>query len=199
MPFPSDCLTRCVYAVTLRMQVRRAVLRLLPKLPVLSTGSSGGPLGASNSLQYPVAELKQPAAAAAKPAGGQGGFQNTGHVQQQQQQHHQGEQAMGQQQGLMQEAATTSGSSGSDSDAGNGNGSSSSSNIAELLRPLGPCPICSTSDILVPFVAHPCRHIFCYYCLQSHCAADSDFQCPVDGERVDALQRYVRPVPVTPG
>jgi len=73
-----------------------------------------------------------------------------------------------------------------------------SSNVAELLQPVGPCPICSSSEILVPFVAHPCRHIFCYYCLQSHCAADSEFQCPVDSIRVDALQRYVRTVPPAP-
>lgn len=191
----------CASRVTLCLQVRRAVLRLLPKLPMLSTGSSGGPLGTANSLQYPVAELKQPppAAAAANPAGGQAGSQATGPIQQQQQQQRQGEQALGQQQDLMQGASGTSGSNGSSGVGGTSNDSSSSSNIAELLRPLGPCAICSTSEILVPFVAHPCRHIFCYYCLQSHCTADSDFQCPVDGVRVDALQRYVRHVPLAAG
>jgi peroxin-2 len=146
------------------LQVRRFVLQLLPKLPMIGGGSSMA--GSASSLQYPVAALSQPQkpSAAAAPTHG-GGANDSQQVQQ---------------------ARMT----GSSSSSGGGGGSS----LQELLKPLGPCPICSTSDILLPFVAHPCRHIFCYYCLQSQCAADSDFACPVDGVRVDALQRYVRVV-----
>jgi peroxin-2 len=152
------------------LQVRRAVLRVLPKLPMLS--SAGGPSGTgSSSLQYPRAELKPQAAAAPSAAAGACGAASQSSGQQQQ---------AAEQQSLLQEAS--------------GN---SSISLQELAQPLGPCPICSTSEILVPFVALPCRHVFCYYCLQSHCNADSDFPCPVDGVRVDALQRYVRTVPAT--
>lgn len=151
------------------LQVRRAVLRVLPKLPMLS--STSGPSGTgSSSLQYPMAELKPQAAA----AGAHGAASQTSEQQQQQK--------AAEQQGLLQDASGSS---------------SRSISLQDIVQPLGPCPICSTSEILVPFVALPCRHVFCYYCLQSHCTADSDFPCPVDGVRVDALQRYVRTVPAT--
>lgn len=137
------------------------------------SSSSSGHAGAASSLQYPIADLKQQAQKARTPAG-------TTEAQQQQQQRRE-------QQELLE--------SGIDNSSQTGNSNSSGSSVEELLKPLGPCPICSTSEILVPFVAQPCRHVFCYYCLQSHCAADSEFQCPVDGVRVGALQRYVRTVP----
>eukprot|EP00879_Flechtneria_rotunda_P019026 GHRR01019975.1.p2 GENE.GHRR01019975.1~~GHRR01019975.1.p2 ORF type:complete len:157 (+),score=48.81 GHRR01019975.1:720-1190(+) len=72
----------------------------------------------------------------------------------------------------------------------------SSNSTVDLLQPVGPCPICGVQEILVPFVAHPCLHVFCYYCLRGHCAADETFQCPVDGTRVEAMQRYMRKLPV---
>ncbi len=56
--------------------------------------------------------------------------------------------------------------------------------------PPGPCPICGLREIAVPYVALPCRHVFCYYCLRAHCEADTGFECPVDGVRVAALQRF---------
>lgn len=62
----------------------------------------------------------------------------------------------------------------------------------DSLKPVGPCPVCGVAEILVPYVAFPCRHIFCYYCLRSHCEADQGFQCPLDGARIDAMQRYLR-------
>jgi peroxin-2 len=55
--------------------------------------------------------------------------------------------------------------------------------------------VCGARDVLLPYVALPCRHIFCYYCLRSNCAADAAFACPVDGVRVRGLQRLLRCVP----
>jgi peroxin-2 len=160
------------------------VLRLLPKLPMLSSSGAGAG-GVSSSMQYPKAEPQSNAALAAASSSSS----VTADAAQSSQQMQGCDQAPEQTQQDMQDSSGgTGGSSGA-----------SSSSIAALLAPVGPCPICSTSEILVPFVAHPCRHVFCYYCLQSHCAADSEFQCPVDGVRVDALQRYVRAVPVAPG
>lgn len=159
-------------ALCVLSQVRRAVLHFLPKLPVLSTGSSD--TAGQSGMQYPMAEPSLPLDPSPKH---DGVIATTQQLEQPLQQA--GEQA------LQQIDANTSNSSSG----------ASAGSIAELLRPLGPCPICNTGDILVPFVAHPCRHVFCYYCLQSHCAADSEFACPVDGVRVDALQRYVRTVP----
>jgi hypothetical protein len=164
------------------LQVRRAVLHFLPKLPVLSTGSSDA--AGQSGMQYPMAEPLPPLVPAPKHDAVTAGTQQQQQTPQQQEQPKQaGQQAL--------QKNDAGGSSSSSSSASGGS-------IAELLRPLGPCPICNTGDILVPFVAHPCRHVFCYYCLQSHCAADSEFACPVDGVRVDALQRYVRTVPVAP-
>jgi len=61
---------------------------------------------------------------------------------------------------------------------------------AEQFEPPGPCPICGLREIVVPYAALPCRHVFCYYCLRAHCEADTAFECPVDGVRVAALQRF---------
>jgi hypothetical protein len=179
---PSACL--------LLLQVRRAVLRLLPKLPMLSSSSSTAAGGVSSSMQYPKAVLQSDAAAAAVATSSHSSSVAADAAGSSQQMHG-SNQNQAPEQTQQETQDSSSGGTGVSSDT-------SSSSIAALLAPLGPCPICSTSEILVPFVAHPCRHVFCYYCLQSHCAADSEFQCPVDGVRVDALQRYVRAVPAAP-
>jgi hypothetical protein len=59
---------------------------------------------------------------------------------------------------------------------------------------VGPCPICGAQEILVPFVAYPCRHVFCYYCLRGVCEVDQQYSCPLDGQRVEAMQRYMQKV-----
>lgn len=56
--------------------------------------------------------------------------------------------------------------------------------------PAGPCPLCGSTELLLPLVALPCQHVFCYYCLRSNCAADKDFECPWDGQRVEAMRRW---------
>eukprot|EP00877_Chromochloris_zofingiensis_P014144 jgi/Chrzof1/8984/Cz03g31260.t1 len=58
------------------------------------------------------------------------------------------------------------------------------------LQAAGPCPICGIQEILVPFVALPCRHVFCYYCLRGHTEADREYKCPIDGLKVTAMRRY---------
>lgn len=65
-------------------------------------------------------------------------------------------------------------------------------------HPAGPCPLCGAPDILVPFVAMPCRHIFCYVCLRAQCEADAQFACPLDGARVTALRRLAVRLPPDP-
>ncbi|KAG1675900.1 hypothetical protein FOA52_001557 [Chlamydomonas sp. UWO 241] len=54
----------------------------------------------------------------------------------------------------------------------------------------GPCPVCASDEVLVPFAALPCAHVFCYYCLRANCEADAAFACPLDGVRVDAMRRW---------
>jgi peroxin-2 len=57
-------------------------------------------------------------------------------------------------------------------------------------RPQGPCPVCGSEDMLIPVVAQPCGHCFCYVCLAGSAAADSAYACPCDGVRVTAMKRW---------
>jgi peroxin-2 len=57
-------------------------------------------------------------------------------------------------------------------------------------HPPGPCPLCGAGEILTPYVALPCRHVFCYYCLRANTEGDARFCCPVDGRRVRFLRRW---------
>ncbi|XP_078431829.1 pex2/Pex12 N-terminal domain-containing protein / zinc finger (C3HC4-type RING finger) family protein isoform X2 [Wolffia australiana] len=50
------------------------------------------------------------------------------------------------------------------------------------------CPICQLNPT-VPFVALPCEHRFCYYCLRTRCSANSHFRCPRCNEIVRAMRR----------
>ncbi|KAF6263305.1 Pex12 amino terminal region-domain-containing protein [Scenedesmus sp. NREL 46B-D3] len=152
-------------------KVKQFILKLLPRVPAVAAGGGSG-VG-NGTGQYPLA--------------GKEWSSSSGWQQQPQQQDLQ-EYQQGQQPAEQQEAGGRSSSSSS---------SSSSSNMhraADVLRPIGPCPICGVHEVLVPFVAYPCRHLFCYYCLRSHTEADQGFCCPVDGLRVDAMQRYTAPV-----
>ncbi|XP_074557878.1 peroxisome biogenesis protein 2 isoform X2 [Curcuma longa] len=51
------------------------------------------------------------------------------------------------------------------------------------------CPICE-SDPAIPFVALPCQHRFCYYCLRTRCSAVNSYRCTRCNEPVIAIQRY---------
>ncbi|CAN6573333.1 unnamed protein product [Malus baccata var. baccata] len=52
------------------------------------------------------------------------------------------------------------------------------------------CPICQASPT-VPFLALPCEHRYCYYCLRTRCAAVPAFRCSRCNEPVVAMQRHV--------
>lgn len=51
------------------------------------------------------------------------------------------------------------------------------------------CPICQNSPS-IPFLALPCQHRYCYYCLRTRCAATPSFRCSRCGEAVVAMQRF---------
>ncbi|KAF2301191.1 hypothetical protein GH714_020739 [Hevea brasiliensis] len=73
-----------------------------------------------------------------------------------------------------------------------------SSSIKNLLSPFskdkssssagddGTCPVCQAIPT-IPFLALPCQHRYCYYCLRTRCAASSSFRCPSCSEPVHAL------------
>nr|CAD1842413.1 unnamed protein product [Ananas comosus var. bracteatus] len=50
------------------------------------------------------------------------------------------------------------------------------------------CPICHSSPS-IPFLALPCHHRYCYYCLRTRCVAVSSYRCARCDEAVVAIQR----------
>ncbi|VVA18692.1 PREDICTED: peroxisome [Prunus dulcis] len=77
-----------------------------------------------------------------------------------------------------------------------------SSSMKNLLRPFSKdksssskeddfaCPICQAGPT-VPFLALPCQHRYCYYCLRTRCAAVPAFRCSRCNEPIVAMQRHV--------
>uniref|UniRef100_A0A2C9W244 RING-type E3 ubiquitin transferase (cysteine targeting) n=1 Tax=Manihot esculenta TaxID=3983 RepID=A0A2C9W244_MANES len=53
----------------------------------------------------------------------------------------------------------------------------------------GTCPVCQAIPT-IPFLALPCQHRYCYYCLRTRCAASPSFRCPSCSEPVVAMQRH---------
>ncbi|KAK8955271.1 Peroxisome biogenesis protein 2 [Platanthera guangdongensis] len=51
------------------------------------------------------------------------------------------------------------------------------------------CPICHTNPT-IPFVALPCQHRYCYYCLRTRCTSVSSYRCARCNEPVAAIQRH---------
>ncbi|KAK0598415.1 hypothetical protein LWI29_034428 [Acer saccharum] len=51
------------------------------------------------------------------------------------------------------------------------------------------CPICQATPT-IPFLALPCQHRYCYYCLRTRCSAAASFQCSRCSEPVIAMQRH---------
>ncbi|XP_073116398.1 peroxisome biogenesis protein 2 isoform X2 [Elaeis guineensis] len=51
------------------------------------------------------------------------------------------------------------------------------------------CPICHANPT-IPFVALPCQHRYCYYCLRTRCAAVGSYRCARCNEAVVAIQRH---------
>ncbi|XP_010539489.1 PREDICTED: peroxisome biogenesis protein 2 [Tarenaya hassleriana] len=50
------------------------------------------------------------------------------------------------------------------------------------------CPICRV-DPATPFLALPCQHRYCYYCIRTRCASAASFRCLRCNEPVVAIQR----------
>ena len=50
------------------------------------------------------------------------------------------------------------------------------------------CKICQRHDIVSPYAAQPCGHVFCYYCIYSNTLADGQYECPECFVRVDAIK-----------
>ncbi|KAJ0256740.1 Peroxisome biogenesis protein 2 [Hirschfeldia incana] len=50
------------------------------------------------------------------------------------------------------------------------------------------CPICQV-DPATPFIALPCQHRYCYYCIRTRCASAASFRCLRCNEPVVAIQR----------
>ncbi|XP_051114826.1 peroxisome biogenesis protein 2 [Andrographis paniculata] len=78
-----------------------------------------------------------------------------------------------------------------------------SSSVKNFLRPFSKdkssnsegddalCPLCHATPT-TPFLALPCQHRYCYYCLQTRCsAATTSFRCSRCNEPVVAMQRHV--------
>lgn len=51
------------------------------------------------------------------------------------------------------------------------------------------CPICQANPT-IPFIALPCQHRYCYYCLRTRCTASPSFRCVRCNEPVIAMQRH---------
>lgn len=51
------------------------------------------------------------------------------------------------------------------------------------------CPICQANPTTV-YLALPCQHRYCYYCLRTRCAASPSFRCMRCSEPVVAMQRH---------
>ncbi|KAK4361913.1 hypothetical protein RND71_017154 [Anisodus tanguticus] len=76
-----------------------------------------------------------------------------------------------------------------------------SSSVKNILRPFSKdkssdssvddtlCPICQGKPT-IPFLAIPCQHSYCYYCLQTRCSASPSFRCPRYGELIADMQRH---------
>ncbi|XP_042036497.1 peroxisome biogenesis protein 2-like isoform X1 [Salvia splendens] len=81
-----------------------------------------------------------------------------------------------------------------------------SSSLRKVLRPFSKdissnsegddalCPICQATPT-TPFLALPCQHRYCYYCLRTRCSASMSFRCSRCSEPVVAMQRHGDSVP----
>ncbi|CAM6045316.1 unnamed protein product [Sphagnum compactum] len=66
--------------------------------------------------------------------------------------------------------------------------SNDQSSVASL--PEGTCPVCEAYPITTPFMAIPCGHLYCYFCLRTRTLADANFRCRRCSTNVVALKRF---------
>ncbi|KAI8469203.1 MAG: Pex12 amino terminal region-domain-containing protein [Monoraphidium minutum] len=177
-------------------RLKRAMMRIFPRLPLVAGGAGGGPGGAPQGWTVEAEEAAVPAAPApakeqarAKGAPAGGGSSGGGGVGGPEQEQERGRRTRRRVSWLDEQPAAAGQAAGSGGGGGDTN-SDAGTGGEEEFEPPGPCPICGLREIAVPYVALPCRHVFCYFCLRGHCEADAAFECPVDGVRIGALRRY---------
>ena len=94
--------------------------------------------------------------------------------------------------GAASAAASSAASSSSSAPDAEGNAGDGEKREEEKPPPSPPPPLacgtCGAAPPCTPFAALPCRHLHCYYCLASLCAADPGHECWC-GERVAAMVR----------
>lgn len=61
------------------------------------------------------------------------------------------------------------------------------------------CPVCEQCPITVTYIALPCEHQYCYYCLRTRCIATSSFRCLKCNVQVLAMKRLHLQVEVETG
>lgn len=60
------------------------------------------------------------------------------------------------------------------------------------------CPVCERCPIITAYIALPCEHGYCYYCLRTRCIASSAFRCIKCNVQVLAMKRLHLQVNVDP-
>lgn len=168
-------------------RLKRAVTRLFPRLPLLTAGAVGGAAGAAAQGWTVEEKLGGRGGGAGGSDGAAAAGASSGGRSLQQRRQEEGQQLdqrrLGGQGAAGGERSDAQAREGEEEEAEEGG------EVMEY-EAAGPCPICGLREIVVPYVALPCRHVFCYYCLRGRCEADPAFECPVDGERVAALRRF---------
>ena len=51
------------------------------------------------------------------------------------------------------------------------------------------CQICKRKDAVIPVIAHPCSHLFCYFCLRSQTEHEPGYRCPICDEVITSMKR----------
>ena len=52
------------------------------------------------------------------------------------------------------------------------------------------CPICEACPITTPYMALPCGHLYCYYCLRTRSLSDRNFKCSRCSISIVAIKRH---------
>eukprot|EP00249_Psilotum_nudum_P009451 c21942_g1_i1 orf=474-1574(-) len=60
------------------------------------------------------------------------------------------------------------------------------------------CPICEARPITITYVALPCEHLYCYFCLRTRCIANLSYRCARCNTQVVAMKRHYVQVNINP-
>ncbi|KAH7299866.1 hypothetical protein KP509_24G034300 [Ceratopteris richardii] len=53
----------------------------------------------------------------------------------------------------------------------------------------GACALCGADPITIPYVASPCGHVYCYYCLTTGCQVHRSFHCVRCNREITSMRR----------